>query len=369
MAMPGREKRSDWAGPLIIVGPSRSGSVLLREILNHLPGVHLFNETHYFEDFRPKIPILLKTETPEAVVASCKFYHDELVRREYAALHQSAVTRSNSTPSNGRSHTTAQKAQTDVIDACDHIFEEHCRRYAEHHGSRIWGEKTPRHIYRIDEILAIFPQAKFLCMLRDSRAVVASYRDWSRISSQERVAIQTGASPHLVAEKRRRADSYHPLISAALWRSAVNAGMRATKRHGEGVVRFVQFEALVTKPEQTIRDIAAWLDIPFDISCLNVPMQNSSVAPADAATGISTAPIERWRSTLSQAEIKVVEFTTGVQLESFGYQRQSAGLLPSLPVIWAAMSLPIAAVRAARANRTRFSSLGDFIGRRLKDLL
>ena len=49
----------------------------------------------------------------------------------------------------------------------DAYFEALCRLRAKRHGRERWGEKTPRHVYRIDDLLTAFPEAKVVCLVRD----------------------------------------------------------------------------------------------------------------------------------------------------------------------------------------------------------
>ena len=43
---------ADHPAPVFIVGPSRSGTALVRSLVNRHPDVHIANETHYFDDLR-----------------------------------------------------------------------------------------------------------------------------------------------------------------------------------------------------------------------------------------------------------------------------------------------------------------------------
>ncbi len=44
------------AAPIFIVGPSRSGTSMLREVLNRHPDVWITRGTHYFDDIRRRSP-------------------------------------------------------------------------------------------------------------------------------------------------------------------------------------------------------------------------------------------------------------------------------------------------------------------------
>ena len=47
-------------------------------------------------------------------------------------------------------------------------------RYAEQHGKRRWGEKTPLHTWHVDSMARVFPDAQFIGMVRHPAASIAS---------------------------------------------------------------------------------------------------------------------------------------------------------------------------------------------------
>ena len=47
-------------------------------------------------------------------------------------------------------------------------------RYATEHGKQRWGEKTPLHTWHIDDMARLFPDARFIGMVRHPSASVAS---------------------------------------------------------------------------------------------------------------------------------------------------------------------------------------------------
>jgi hypothetical protein len=346
-----QRSKPHWEGPLFIVGPSRTGSVLLREILNRLPQFGLFNETHYFEDFRPRIMALQAANGFDATKTACQIYHKSLNRMAYADLPREI----DETPP--RRHSPGDGQPQNITAACDAIFAQTCQDYSRLVGARIWGEKTPRHVYQISEILKAFPDARFICTVRDSRAAVASYREWSRV-------LPEGGDD---AERQRRIRSYHPVIAAFMWRTAINAAERARAEYGDQTVRLFQFEKLVDDPRRTISDLCEWLDVPFDENCLDVPMQNSSFFREAAGFGITAQPVGRWKSVLSRDEIGVIESLTSRQLDAFEYQRTNTRF-PLRALASAGCSFPGAVLRAACANRKRQSSLWGFLGKRLRDI-
>ena len=78
-------------------------------------------------------------------------------------------------------------------ESADAIFAAHCRSQQAARGKTVWGEKTPRHVFRSKDILGAFPTAKLLVMIRDPRGVVASYRDWNdRLFNREDRRVSFG---------------------------------------------------------------------------------------------------------------------------------------------------------------------------------
>ena len=55
-----------------------------------------------------------------------------------------------------------------------HFFDLFFSNWAEGQGKKRWAEKTPNNIYCISEILDLFPEAKFVHVIRDGRDVVLS---------------------------------------------------------------------------------------------------------------------------------------------------------------------------------------------------
>jgi hypothetical protein len=146
-------------------------------------------------------------------------------------------------------------------------------------------------------------------------------------------------------------------------KSALAAGLRAARRHGLGRVRIVAFEALAQDPRATLQELCSWLDLTFDERMLDVPIVQSSYA-SPGARGISTAPLERWRTRLSREETRTIEAACTRVMRSLGYVRATEGWAG--PALLRALALlPLDAMRAARANRGRMGSPVSYVWKRL----
>ena len=157
------------SSPLFVTGPSRGGTAMMRSMLNNHPAIHIAGETHYSDDLRVKLAAKAEAPLGPDEARQCEAYFRALSHRPYGHAGD---------PEQGWLGSEALKAEAARIgDGADAWFEAFCRLNGAP-GRRYWGEKTPRHIFRIPEILAGYPEARVIAMVRDPRAIVASYRDW-----------------------------------------------------------------------------------------------------------------------------------------------------------------------------------------------
>jgi hypothetical protein len=208
-------------------------------------------------------------------------------------------------------------------------------------------------------LLAAFPEAKVVCLVRDPRAVVASYKDWHG------AAARRGAteSPELEADRERSRRSYNPVLMSLLWRGVVRASFAALERHGPERVRIQRFERLAAAPETEVRELCGWLGLAYEPALLEIPVVNSSYATTGA--GVSTEPVERWRERLSGAEVGIVQSVCEPLLSQLGYAADDVEVSPTR-LAWAWGTVPFAAVRAAVVNRQRLGKATQYLRTRAR---
>lgn len=329
---------------------------MLQSILNRNPDVRLAGETHYFDDLRPRMAGKTLGAMTAAERNACADYFRSLTVRPYGKKGD---------PEQG--WLSRADLLEDARDA-DGVFEAYCKSLAARENATVWGEKTPRHVFRIAEILRLYPEAKVVCMVRDPRAVVASYRDWKNQGGLRRAENDPDYQAAIRADEERARMSYHIVLASMMWRGSANAASEARTAFTPERVRLVRYEDVTDDPEATLRAVTDWLGIAFAPAMLEIPLHNSSTIRFAEQAGVSSAPRDRWREVLSEREIGVVQKVAGTTLRDAGYEPVEVRTGPlDLPRAYA--DLPVAAVRAAMANRSRYDSLPGYVMRRLKAVM
>ncbi len=342
--------------PIFIVGASRSGTAMMRSVLNNHPDVLISGESHYFDDLRVRMADHVTSKLDDEQRQECEDYFLALDHRPYG--HGGDPEKSDTNREDLR-RIADERGQ-----GADAYFEAFCIVRANREGKGIWGDKTPRHIFRIPEILERYPNAKVVCMVRDARAVVASYRDWRNQGGFDLEHDPTHAEA-LAVEEERAKKSYNLLLMSLIWRSTVNAAVSARQRFGADRVYLQQYEQMVTDPEAAAREVAAWLGLEFTPSMLEVPMHNSSFSQFEEKSGVSTEPMKRWRKKLSRREIAVIQSCCGRVMREAGYELEPDRV--AAPVVWWEwIKLPFATMRATMANKDRMGNIPQYIWRRMR---
>ncbi len=178
------------------------------------------------------------------------------------------------------------------------------------HGKRRWVEKTPRHCYHINKLLANFPNGKIICLRRDARDVVAS----------------------LLARGMNLPESI------SRWRDD-NAAIDQFADHQSLFI--VKYEALVTEIERVMHNVLAFIGVGFEDVCL-APERN---ARSFFGVGLpNSRPDElpgnheiyrgwqvnqplfdgrgRWKRDLSVESLSRIGNEIGAQMKVYGYPRE-----------------------------------------------
>jgi hypothetical protein len=134
-----------------------------------------------------------------------------------------------------------------------------------------WVDGTPEYSFHICGLRKLFPQARFVHLVRDVRAVIRSMVNFHRVAGFQ-----------LVADEE---DAYR------YWFRTVTACLTAERAYGPSVVHRIRYADLIESAESTMRSLLDFLGEPYMEGCLQ-PLElriNSSSIPNDFETDGSTA--------------------------------------------------------------------------------
>ncbi len=158
-------------------------------------------------------------------------------------------------------------------------------------GQRFLAERTPLHVYHLDLIDAIYPDASFVHIVRDGRDVARSLRSqpWGPVTLTE---------------------------AAEEWRSSVAAAREA--RQPERLLE-VRYEELLARPEDSFRALYEWLGLEVTPAIMKAALvEAKSVANLTASDPRVAAT--KWRSGASPEELEEIERVAGPLLAELGYE-------------------------------------------------
>jgi hypothetical protein len=280
--------------PIFIVGANRSGTTLLRLILNAHSAVAIPDEINYFYSFRGGIGYP-RWQAPMLTPEEYADFVDDFLR----------VNRS-ATPG-----LDLRALRADILAPPPDLrrpYQLLLEGWARHHGKSRWGEKTPGNLFYAHHILSMFPDALFVYLVRDPRAVV---------HSMQRVSFFPDDVVFNALNLRK---------SLAEGQAHLTESVPAAQRIA------VRYEDLVTDPVPTVRRICAFAGLTYEPDMLAYHEDAAQYMTDAASTSfnaaatrpISTARAHAWSRALPAEEVAVVERITRDSMAAFGYEPQAS---------------------------------------------
>jgi sulfotransferase family protein len=271
--------------PLVVLGVSRSGTTLLRVVLDRSPGIAIPDESFF-------VPLLARRHGGTIDADS---FLDDVARIPTVRAWDVRVDEV-------RPRVRSGMATGDAIAA---IFE----AYAERQGKPRWGDKTPMYMRHLSLLERLFPEAQYVHLVRDGRDAALSF-----LEMPEGTFTRTWAHPTTPAQ------------FACLWRKEVSAARALGGRVGDGRYREVRYEALVSDPESTVSAICSFAGMPFEPEMLEyVGTVDVSDKPHQLRLRRPPMPgVRSWREDMSPSDVAGFEAVAGDLLEELGYEVTSS---------------------------------------------
>jgi hypothetical protein len=305
------------SGPhqLFIVGSPRTGSTLLRHVLNRSPDVCLASETHFIKSARR---LRLGDRLAAIREAPAERVRDEvdLLVRDLLSPPYWAWLRRNIDPA----AFTDRLLETDLTERA--VFDLMLRLYVEiqceGRAVTIAGEKTPDHLYGLATLARWFPDARFIHTFRDPRAIYAS----RIVRAEEGRRGMMSRLPYVPSRLLR------PLLAPAevletsrIWLDAARLHHQHAPILGERY-RLVRFEDLVTEPEATFAEICEFIGIRYDPAILEdtVVVGSSFQEERHASEGFDERSVDRWQEHIHPLVRTWFSVVGRRELKRFGYR-------------------------------------------------
>ena len=268
------------ASPFLIVGSGRCGSTWLYSILREHPQLALTNEARVldFLYFCVELAGVPSTEIRELITREPVRMRG-IVRAENVAAWTPVFT-------------------ARAKDACQDFY----RQAFPDKPFRWWGDKLPDPRAALSARY-LWPDARYLVLVRDPRDVLCSWRAHARRGAVAR------DYPELVG------------LTAASLAASWNALYRGV---GEQLARhavpplWLRYEDLRREPQRRIGEVLAFLELTWTPE-VERALQQDSTFDAHATAATPDASIGRWRAELPVEEARAIESACGELMQRFGY--------------------------------------------------
>lgn len=296
--------------PFFVIGAPRSGTTMLRMMLNRHPELAIPPESHFLVPLMRQLPrqgILNTDQVRSAVgiIAHCpRFLSWKTTAEELRAA--------------------AMRLSTPTLQA---VVDEAFQLETGHTGRPRWGDKTPLYASYVRELDQLFPQAQFIHIVRDGRDVSLSLKNlaWSGWTEYER---------------------------ARFWARVVEKAEASGAQIGSSRYLRVFYEDLVLDPEVSIGRLCSFLDIPFSRDMLSFHEDAlSHITAPERKTGVHDklarpprkTDVARWRKESTPLSILLFEANAGRTMDLLGIPRHFSGALRGTTAVGRLIYTPIGA--------------------------
>jgi hypothetical protein len=272
--------------PIYIIGTERSGSNLLRLVLNAHSRIAVPHPLHLMRYFAPTEAARGDLHDPEVFARLV----DEILLLKRVHIHPWETPIS-------RQRILDEAHPRDAMGVLGALYDQ----VREAEGAARWGCKSTFMVHYADRAVARDPGARFVLLVRDPRDVAASSR-------------RSVFSP------------FHPWVTAGLWREQQEIGLELLERLGPEQVHLLRYEDLLDAPEASVRQLCTFLDEPFEPSMLRFHEGREARTSAqlseswqNTAKPVLSGNAGKYREHLSEAEVRMVEAVCAPLMERLGY--------------------------------------------------
>ncbi len=272
--------------PIFIIGVDRSGTTLLSLILDSHSRIAIPYESHFITKYyrnREKFGDLKKEENRVRLVKN--ILSESYVKQWDKKLNLEDID----------------------LDKCltlEATIDEVFSAYARLHGKDIWGDKTPSYTPEIHIINRMFPQCKFVHIMRDGRDVALSLvKQW------------WGPNDFISAMR--------------YWEKTLSCTRKMLRMLPDDKFIELKYEDLLENPETEIRKILSFLQLEYEPEMMKKYQQKAGLKVGkriekhhiNLKQSLIKDNAYKWKRNLSSADQAIAYEIAGELLEELGYER------------------------------------------------
>jgi hypothetical protein len=312
-----------------VIGTQRSGTTLLRLILNAHSQIIVPRESTFL------MPLLKRKYMQNFITGkTLKKYHDYVLSRpEFKSTYVDG----------NYEEIFLQLSQSKKItlrDLIDGLFSGYCRK----EGKCIWGNKTPSFFRKIDILLHLFPNAKFIHIVRDGRDVFDSWRkmnpDNPPVNNVAYIALDWSYKLFKIEKSFKRIPVNNKIT--------------------------IRYEDLLNSPEKSVKSICSFLGVNYEASMLDF-YKSSHKYTIPNHSELIFKPLDKgnlykWRKCLTPREVKIFNLLAGYYLKRYNYtvERNTLTLSDNIFMIRKLLvGLPQRLIQIIRTKRVMEKGLRD----------
>lgn len=268
-----------FTGPIFVVGMPRSGTKLLRTLLNNHSEIGItVNESGYLPYFYRNFS---RYEPIQQRENFSRFYKDFSATTFFQRLMEEHPFIDED-----------QWYQAVEIWTYPGVIEGFYRHYARSVNKKIWGDKTPSYMMEMPLLKSLFPSAKFIHIIRDVRDYCLSInKAWNK----------------------------NILRASQRWNDAINRSRRDAQKLPPGDYLEVRFEELLSAPERVLPGICRFLGVSYEEDMVRLEKPSENLGDAKGSTQIVTDNYGKWKQRMKPSKIAKIERICHPLLSELGY--------------------------------------------------
>ena len=274
---------------ILMIGTQRSGSNLMRLMLNQIPTIEAPHPPHILQRLMPLMSSykdLSDASTFAQLVDDvCQLIELNPVPWEGVVLDRQDIT-----------NRCTQNSLVAVFSAVYDVL-------AETRGAETWCCKSLSNVHYVPEIDEYLPKAKYLYLYRDGRDVAVSFKK------------------AVVGQKH----FYH---IAQDWAKAQRAALKMRQKFDESQFFSISYESLTGSPEESLKALCKFLEVEYSPSMMSFheSSEAKNTASSSSLWNNVTKPImnqntKKFLKQASEEEVRIFELVAGDVLDALGYER------------------------------------------------